>query len=182
MIEGTAGALPFRIGILTLSDAGAKGERVDRSGDVIADLVARGGEGGAPLGTITRRGILPDDRAGIAATLSAWSDEGLDLVVTTGGTGLGPRDVTPDATRDILDFEVPGMAEAMRAVSLAKTPMAMLSRAVVGVRGRTLIANLPGSPKGVRECLDALLPVLPHALEVLRGRGGGHALHGQDLS
>jgi molybdenum cofactor synthesis domain-containing protein len=169
----------YQIGILTLSDAGAQGAREDRSGTVIAELLATAGEGGAPLGAIARRDLLPDDRAAIAATLRSWCDEGLDLIFTTGGTGLGPRDFTPDATADVIDFPVPGMAEAMRAVSLAKTPLAMLSRAVVGVRGRTLIANLPGSPKGVRECIEALLPALPHALEILRGRGGGHALHGR---
>ncbi len=159
------------IGILTLSDAGAAREREDVSGAAIAALT----EG---LGTITRRAILPDDREQIAEALESWADAGLDLILTTGGTGLGPRDVTPEATEDVIEFEVPGMAEAMRATSLAKTPMAMLSRAVVGVRGRTLIANLPGSPKGVRECLEVLLPVLPHALEVLRGRGSNERLHG----
>lgn len=132
----------------------------------------------AGVGFIEKRDILPDDREAITRTLIAWAAAGLDLVVTTGGTGLGRRDFTPEATSDALDFVVPGMAEAMRAASLAKTPMAMLSRAVIGVRGRTLIINLPGSPKGVRENLAVLLPALPHALEVLRGRGADHVDHG----
>jgi molybdenum cofactor synthesis domain-containing protein len=114
--------------------------------------------------------VIPDERTGIEATLRAWADEdGLALIVTTGGTGLAPRDVTPDATLAVLDYQVPGLAEAMRAASLAHTPLAMLSRAVAGVRGRTLIVNLPGSPKAVRECLAAIAPALPHGLEKLAG-------------
>jgi molybdenum cofactor synthesis domain-containing protein len=114
--------------------------------------------------------VIPDERSGIEATLRAWADEdGLALIVTTGGTGLAPRDVTPDATLAVLDYQVPGLAEAMRAASLTHTPLAMLSRAVAGVRGRTLIVNLPGSPKAVRECLAAITPALPHGLEKLAG-------------
>jgi molybdenum cofactor synthesis domain-containing protein len=117
--------------------------------------------------------IVPDDRPVIAAMLRTWSDEaGLDLVMTTGGTGFAPRDVTPEATRDVVEREAPGLTEAMRAASLAVTPHAMLSRAVAGIRGQTLIINLPGSPKAVRENLESVLPALPHAVELLQGHKG----------
>ncbi len=167
----------YRVGLLTLSDAGAAGQRDDRSGDALSARLEA--EPGQPF-VIAVRAILPDEVDAIAAQLAAWSDDlGLDLVVTTGGTGLGPRDVTPEATSRILASEVPGMAEAMRAAGLLRTPMAMLSRAVVGIRGRTLIANLPGSAKGALESLEALLPALPHALAVLRDSGADHPQHGQ---
>src|SRR5207253_10662988 len=118
--------------------------------------------------------IVPDEQQIIEETLRRWADAGsYDLIITSGGTGISPRDVTPQATLNVVAYEVPGLAEVMRMVSLRKTPMAALSRAVVGVRGRTLIINLPGSPKGVRECLEAVTPVLPHALEQLAG-GWGH--------
>ncbi len=157
---------PFRLGILTLSDKGAAGQRADLSGPTARDLLLAG----LPGAEVARMAVSPDDRAGIAAILRAWCDEDrLALIVTTGGTGLAPRDVTPDATLAVLDYQVPGMAEAMRAAGLAHTPLAMLSRAVVGVRGQTLIINLPGSPKAVRESLPVLLPALPHALEKLAG-------------
>ena len=116
------------------------------------------------------RGIVPDERDQIARRLSEWCDsEELDLLLTTGGTGLGPRDVTPEATRQVLDVEAPGIAEAMRAQTLASTPLAMLSRSTAGVRSGCLIVNLPGSPKAVRECLGVALPALPHALEMVKG-------------
>ena len=117
---------------------------------------------------VAEKTITPDDRAIIAAQLRDWADNGeIALIVTTGGTGVGPRDVTPEATTDVVDRLVPGMAEQMRAQTVAKTPMAMTSRQVVGIRGSTLIINLPGSPNAVQECLDVLMPVLPHLLEVL---------------
>lgn len=153
----------YRIGILTLSDKGARGERVDGSGPLLANLVT-------DLGPVVKTAILPDDAATIAEILSTWADEDhLHLILTTGGTGLSPRDVTPEATLSVVDRLVPGMAEAMRSVSLAKTPHAMLSRAVVGIRGSTLIVNLPGSPRGASENLAVLLPALGHALAKLQG-------------
>ena len=157
--------MPFSAGILTVSDRGAAGEREDTSGAEIRRLLS-----GLDV-SIERYEVIPDERAAITARLIEWADgTALDLIVTTGGTGLGPRDVTPQATLDAIDHEAPGLAEAIRLEGLKQTPMAMLSRAVAGVRGRTLIVNLPGSPKGVRESLSVLLPVLPHALETLRGR------------
>jgi len=156
----------FRIGILTLSDKGSIGARVDTSGPAIAELLA-------DVGEITLTALLPDEREQIAALLCTWCDDArLDLVLTTGGTGLSPRDVTPEATLQVVDRLVPGMAEVMRQTGLQKTPHAMLSRGVVGTRGRTLIVNLPGSEKAVRENLVALLPALPHALATLRGSSG----------
>jgi molybdopterin adenylyltransferase len=153
------------VAVLTVSDGVSRGEREDLSGAVASDLLQ-------VLGEVLAREVVPDDRAPIEAALRRYCDRGVRLVAVTGGTGLGPRDVTPEATLAVIEREVPGLAEAMRAASLAKTPRAMLSRAVCGVRGSTLILNLPGSPKGVRECLEVVLPVLRHALHVLRG--GGH--------
>ena len=152
-----------RIGVLTLSDKGAQGLRADQSGPLVIELLAG-------LGRVTHKAILPDDLESIASLLIDWSDtEHLDLIVTTGGTGLTPRDVTPQATLRVIDYEIPGMAEAMRLESLKKTPHAMLSRAVVGVRRRTMIVNLPGSPKAAGENLQVVLPSLPHALAKLAG-------------
>lgn len=153
----------YRIGVLTLSDKGSQGQRADESGPVVSGLLA-------PLGKVTHAAILPDDIPSIVALLTDWADrQQLDLIVTTGGTGLTPRDVTPQATLQVIDYQIPGMAEVMRLQSLKKTPHAMLSRAVVGVRHRTMIINLPGSPKGARENLEAVLPALPHALAKLAG-------------
>jgi molybdenum cofactor synthesis domain-containing protein len=157
--------MPFRVGILVTSDKGARGEREDTSGASIREMLA------ALDAAVERFEVVPDEVSAISQRLIDWADDdGLDLIVTTGGTGLGPRDVTPQATRQAIDYEAPGLAEAMRMEGLKHTPMAMLSRAVAGVRGRTLIVNLPGSPGGVRENLSVLLPVLPHALELLRGK------------
>ena len=153
----------FTIGVLTLSDKGARGEREDESGRIIQEMVAG-------LGEIRRYEVIPDDEDGIVARLVEWVDsEKLALILTTGGTGLTPRDLAPQATARVLDYEVPGMAEAMRSESLKKTPHAMLSRALVGVRRQSLIINLPGSPKGVRENLAVVLPALEHALAKLQG-------------
>jgi molybdopterin adenylyltransferase len=160
------------VGILTVSTKGAAGEREDASGEVIRELVTA-----PPLSaTVTERAIVADDRAAIEDILRHWADElQLDLILTTGGTGLSPTDVTPEATLAVLDRQAPGIVEAMRRETLAKTPFAMLSRAVAGTRGATLIINLPGSPKGVRECLEVVLPVLPHAIELVSGRRTEHA-------
>lgn len=158
----------WRVGILTVSDRGYLGQYRDLSGPVIHELVT--GRLGA---TVELEAIVPDERNVIAGTLLVWADEvGLDLVLTTGGTGFGPRDVTPEATLDVVQRAAPGLAEAMRAASLAITPHAVLSRAAAGIRGHTLIVNLPGSPKAARENLETILPALPHALELLHGEKG----------
>ena len=155
--------------VLTTSDQGARGERDDTSGAIIQELLASVGA------TIARYEVIPDDPERIADHLCRWADGGqVQLIVTTGGTGLGPRDFTPQATRSVLDYEIPGIAEAMRAEGLKHTPMAMISRAVVGVRGKTLIVNLPGNPKGVRENLTVVLPVLQHAVELLSSEFSNH--------
>ncbi len=157
----------FNLGILTISDKGSRGERVDESGRVIKEMLA------ALDSNLVKYEVVPDEREVISARLIDWADKlGLDLILTTGGTGLTPRDVTPEATLAVLDRVAPGFVEAMRAESLKKTPMAMLSRAACGIRGRTLILNLPGSPRAVRECLEVVLTALPHAIETLRGEAG----------
>jgi len=157
----------FTVGILTISDKGSKGERQDKSGEAIREMLS-----GVDV-RIVNYDIIPDEKEIIVEKLVKWADEDhLDMLLTTGGTGLTPRDVTPEATLSVVDRIVPGFAEAMRAESLKKTPMAMLSRAVVGTRGECLIINLPGSPKAVRECLEVILPALPHAVETLKGQAG----------
>ena len=157
----------FTAGILTISDKGAVGERQDKSGEAIREILSGMGV------HIVNYDIIPDEKELIVEKLVKWADEdALDVLITTGGTGLTPRDVTPEATLDVVDRIVPGFAEAMRGESLKKTPMAMLSRAVVGTRGKCLIVNLPGSPRAVRECLEVILPVLPHAVETLKGQAG----------
>ena len=159
----------YTVGVITSSDAGARGEREDTSGALIKELL------GPPDFEHRAYAVLPDDRAVLEQTLTVWADDDhLDLILTTGGTGLTDRDVVPEATRAVVDRLAPGLAEAMRAFGVTKTPMAMLSRGIAGMRGRTLIVNLPGSPKGVQEGLDVLLPVLPHALGQLTGADRGH--------
>ncbi|RJX24204.1 MAG: molybdopterin adenylyltransferase [Dethiobacter sp.] len=150
--------------ILTASDRSARGEREDLSGKVIEEIAWSNGW------EIVCYGVVPDDKETIKVELIRLADNvKADLVLTTGGTGLAPRDFTPEATLEIIEKEVPGIAETMRMESLKKTPHAMLSRAVCGVRGKTLIVNLPGSPRAVRECLEVILPVIPHALQLMQG-------------
>jgi len=151
------------VGILTISDGASRGLREDLSGAVMRQILA-----GVQDVVISSGAIIPDEEEQIAAVLREWSDEKhLNLILTTGGTGLAPRDVTPEATKAVIDREAPGIAEAMRFHSLHYTPMAMISRGVAGIRGRTLIINMPGSPKAVRECLEYILPVLPHGINLL---------------
>ena len=155
---------PWRVGILTLSDKGSRGEREDLSGAAIRELLD------PALFEVLEYKIIPDEQETIVAALVDWVDtKRLDLILTTGGTGVAPRDVTPEATRAVIEREVPGMAEAMRWASLQKTPHAVISRAVAGIRRQTLIVNLPGSPKAVRENLAVLLPALPHTIEKIKG-------------
>jgi len=163
-----------RIAVLTLSDSIARGEHADASGDVVVEAV------GSLGAEVIARDVLPDDAARISARLRAYADDAhADLVLTTGGSGVAPRDVTPEATLQVVDRLVPGIVETARARTLEQTPLAILSRGVAGIRGRTLIVNLPGSPKGVREWLDVILPVLQHAVELLKERprpwGESHA-------
>jgi molybdopterin adenylyltransferase len=154
----------FKAVVITVSDRGARGQREDASGPAIARMLEAAG-----MEIIGLR-IIPDEKEIIRRMLLEWCDGGdADLILTTGGTGVSPRDVTPDATRGVIDREIPGMAEAMRRQSAAVTPHAMISRALAGIRGRTLIINLPGSPKGATENLGVLIPALTHAIEKIKG-------------
>lgn len=154
-----------RVGILTISDRGAQGIYEDKSGPLAAEIIEQ-----QTTWRVERREIVPDEFDHVTRTLHDWCDVGLDLILTSGGTGFALRDITPEATRAVIEREAPGIAEALRAESLKVTRHAMLSRAVAGMRGRTLIINLPGNPKAVRENLDVLLPILPHALDLLTGQ------------
>ncbi len=153
-----------KAGVLTISDKGSRNLRKDESGKIVVGMLEEAGF------LVLKKEIVPDDQRQIADTLKRWSEkERLSLIITSGGTGLSPTDVTPQAMEKVIDFQVPGMAEAMRAESLKKTPHAMISRAMAGVRGSTLIINLPGSPRGARENLLVILPALNHALSKLGG-------------
>jgi molybdenum cofactor synthesis domain-containing protein len=159
----------FKVGILTISDKGWRGERDDRSGPAIRDSLS------AVDSQVVKYEVIPDEVDVIAARLKDWADGGsIDVILTTGGTGLTRRDVTPEATLAVVDKIAPGFAETMRAKSYQITPAAILSRAVAGVRGECLIINLPGSPKAVRECLEVLLPAIPHAVEMIKGEVTEH--------
>jgi len=164
--------MTIRFGILTLSDRSSRGERPDTSGLALARLVQSEGW------SVTKQAILPDEGSAIRAVLIEWVDSGeMDVILTTGGTGFSPRDVTPEATRAVIEREAPGLAEAMRAASLKITPHAMLSRIVTGIRKKTLIINLPGSPKGAVENLQVVLPVLEHAIKLLQESPEAEAGH-----
>ena len=161
--------MSLQFGILTLSDRSSRGEREDSSGPALAALIQTEGW------SVVEKAILPDDESAIRQALIEWADGGkMDVILTTGGTGFSPRDVTPEATAAVIHRQAPGLAEAMRAASLRITPHAMLSRIVTGIRGRTLIVNLPGSPKGAVENLQVILPVLDHAVKLLREQDPGH--------
>ena len=165
----------FNLGILTISDKGWGGQRYDESGKAIRDCLS------LLDSRVVKYEVIPDEVDVIAGKLADWADEGnVDIILTTGGTGLGRRDVTPEATLSIVDKVVPGFAEAMRAETFNVTPFAILSRAVAGVRGKCLIINLPGSPKGVRECLRVILSVIPHAVAIIKGELTEHIAPGVD--
>lgn len=164
----------MRVAILTVSDAGSRGERADTSGDAIAAWAADKSY------QLAERALVPDETGRIAAVLTAWADGDMaDLILTTGGTGLTPRDVTPEATRAVLDREAPGMAEALRMSVYPRFPRAALSRGVAGVRGRTLIVNLPGSTGGVKDGLGVLDGLVEHAVELVRGEKTAHGTPAQ---
>lgn len=162
----------MKVGILIVSDRGSRGEYEDKSTPIIEEKLNT-----QPSWTITHRAIVPDEFDTLVHTLESWSDEGVNLLLTSGGTGFSPRDITPEATKRVIEREAPGLAEAVRADSLKITKHAMLSRAVAGIRKQTLIINMPGNPKAVRENLDFLLPVLPHALDLLVEVSGSEQDH-----
>lgn len=164
--------MPLRFGILTLSDRSARGERADLSGPALARLIQAEGW------SVVKQSILPDEESAIREILVNWADDAeLDVILTTGGTGFSPRDVTPEATRAVIEREAPGLSEAMRAASLKITPHAMLSRIVTGIRKKTLIINLPGSPKGAVENLQVILPVFSHAVQLLQDDPASETTH-----
>ncbi len=172
--------MTIRFGILTLSDRSARGERPDLSGPALTRLIEaetlRSNSG--QVWSVAKQALLPDNESAIRAILSEWADSGdIDVILTTGGTGFSPRDITPEATRAVIDREAPGLAEAMRAASLKITPHAMLSRIVTGIRKRTIIVNLPGSPKGAVENLQIIVPVLSHAVQLLQEDPASEASH-----
>lgn len=172
----------MRVGILTVSDRSYRGEREDLGGPALVRAMRDGWPAVAPEGQreviVAETSIVPDEREQIAARLIEWCDVGeLDLVLTTGGTGFAARDITPEATLDVIERHAPGLAEVIRSESLKNTPHAMLSRGVAGIRTRTLIVNLPGSPRGAVESLGFIMPVLPHAIELLRGDASAEQHH-----
>jgi molybdopterin adenylyltransferase len=163
---------PIRAGVVTVSDKGHAGKREDASGPLLAELLRSMGA------KIVRQTVVPDERAEIEQVLTELADEAqMDLVVTTGGTGPAPRDVTPEATRAVVEREMPGLAEVLRFEGYRKTPLAVVSRGVAGIRGQTLVVNLPGSPRAVREGMETLAPILPHAIKMLRGVDTEHEGH-----
>jgi molybdopterin adenylyltransferase len=164
--------MTIRFGILTLSDRSSRGERADSSGPALVDLIQ------AEDWSVVKQALLPDEESAIREVLISWVDSGeIDVILTTGGTGFSPRDVTPEATRAVVEREAPGLAEAMRAASLKVTPHAMLSRIVTGIRRKTLIINLPGSPTGAVENLQVVVPVLRHAVQLLQEDPASEASH-----
>jgi len=164
--------MTIRFGVLTLSDRSSRGERADASGPALAGLIQAEGW------SVVKHEVLPDEESAIREILISWADSGeMDIILTTGGTGFSPRDVTPEATRAVIERDAPGLAEAMRTASLKITPHAMLSRIVTGIRKKTLIINLPGSPKGAVENLQVVIPVLSHAIQLLREDPASESTH-----